>query len=142
MGRKPTVGGDAEKHSQFAREVTSYLDRVRQDSGLSIRGVAAQTPGQRSNSWWADIFNGSKVLTTNDVHFIATELLGISPYRFIENAQAAARGEDVPWTTFYVRALDDDYHELTQEQELALRQSEVELAAYRDRNRADVGYAE
>lgn len=142
MGRKPTVGGKAAEHSQFAREITAYLNRVREESNLSVRGVSAQTVGERSNSWWADIFNGSKILTTSDIDYIATELLGVTPYRFVDNARKFAEGLETPPARFYVRALDDDVHELTREQEQELRRSDVDLAAYRGRNEAETPHTE
>lgn len=108
MGRKATVGARAE-HSQFAREVTAYLDKVRVDSGMSIRRVSALTVGQRSNSWWADIFNGTKILTTNDVHYIASGLLGISPYEFIANARRHSLGQPLPLVTFNVGPHPEDF---------------------------------
>lgn len=136
MGHKPTVGLTAAQ-SQFAQEMTRYLDHVRERSGLSIRGVSAQTVGKRGNSWWADIFNGKKILTTSDIDYISTELMGITPFRFVEYARLLAEGGETPPVRFYVGALDDDVHVLTQEEELFLRQSELELAAYRGRNEAD-----
>lgn len=112
MGHKPTVGGTA-GHSQFAKDMTAYLDSVRKASGLSIRGVAALTEGERGNSWWADIFNGKKILTTNDVHFIANSLLGISPYEFVAEARRHASGGLRAVRTFNVGGItDDDYQQL------------------------------
>lgn len=136
MGRKPTVGLTAAQ-SQFAQEMTRYLDHVREESGLSIRRVSDQTIGVRSNSWWAEIFNGKKILTTSDIDYISTELLGITPFRFVEYARALAEEGVAPPVRFYVGDLDDDVRVLTQEEESFLRQSELELAAYRGRNEAD-----
>lgn len=141
MGKKPTVGGTA-AHSLFAREMTAYLEHVRRESGLSVRGISAQTEGTRSNSWWAEVFNGKKILTTNDIHYIATELMGIDPYRFVQNAKSLALGEDVPPVRFIVGGLDDDERVLSQEEESLLRQSDLELAAYRGRNEAEMPHAE
>lgn len=140
MGRKPTVGTTAE-HSQFARDLTAYLTHVREESGLSVRRVSALTPGERGNSWWADIFNGSKILTTNDVHYISN-LLGINPYEFVANARRLTKGEALPTVRFSVGRSGDDDSTLTPQQEKALRKSDVALAALRGRNEADVPHAE
>lgn len=140
MGKKPTVGVKGE-HSLFARDMTAYLEHVRVTSGISIRQLSAQTVGRRSNSWWAEVFNGKKILTTNDIHFIADELMSISPYRFVENARKLAGGEEPPRAVF-VGAVEHDGHVLSQEEEFALRQGEMELAAYRGRNDAEQPHAE
>lgn len=139
MGRKATVGARA-GHSQFAREVTAYLDKVREDSGLaSVRQVSALTVGQRSNSWWAEIFNGTKILTTNDVHYIATELLGINPYEFIANARRHASGDDVPKVTFgNVGAFAEDEYEVTP----GGPKSDLALAANERRKKVDTPHTE
>jgi hypothetical protein len=108
MGRKATVGARA-GHSRFAREVTTYLNKVREDSGLSVRRVSALSAGERSNTWWADIFNGSKILTTNDIDYIATELLGINPYTFIANARRHSAGDLLPLVTFNVGPHPEDF---------------------------------
>lgn len=143
MGRKPTVNGEtAGQHSQFAREMTAYLNHIREDSGLSVRGVSALTPDARSNSWWAEIFNGKKILTTNDIHFISVDLLGMSPYRFVENARRYAGHEEVSTVRFGVGGLPDDVEVLSQAEEQALRQSDLGLAAYRGRNEAENPTAE
>lgn len=140
MGRKPTVGGKAE-HSQFARDLTAYLTHVRETQGLSVRNVSAATVGDRSNSWWADIFNGSKILTTNDVHYIAG-LMGISPYEFVANARRLSKGERVAPVKFSVGGNGDDDSTLTREREREIRKSDVGLAAKRGRNEADVPHAD
>lgn len=143
MGRKPTVNGEtAAQHSQFAREMTAYLNHIREDSGLSVRGVSALTPDARSNSWWAEIFNGRKILTTNDVHYIAANLLGLSPYKFVDNARRYASGEAVSTVRFNVGALPDDVDVLSQAEEQALRKSDLGLAAYRGRNEAETPTAD
>lgn len=110
MGRKPTVGGKAE-HSQFAKDITAYVDSVREATGLSIRQLADLTEGQRGKSWWADILNGKNILTTNDVHYIAT-LLGISPYEMINEARRLAKGPLRAVRTFNVDGItEDDYQQ-------------------------------
>lgn len=141
MGHKPTVGLTAAQ-SQFAQEITRYLNHVRDESGLSIRNVSDQTVGKRGNSWWAEIFNGKKILTTSDIDWISTELLGITPFRLVEYARLLAEGSETPPVRFYVGGLDDDVKVLTQEEESFLRRSEVELAAYRGRNEADQPHTE
>lgn len=147
MGKQPTVGkGTATtraEHSRFAKGITAYLDRVRTDDGLSIRAVSRLSAGQKSNSWWAEIFNGEKILTTNDIHYIATELLSISPYRLVSNARALAEGaEHVPFASFVVGGMGEAGRTLTRAEERDLRQSEVELAAYRGQNEAEQPHAD
>ncbi|MCT1363349.1 hypothetical protein [Microbacterium sp. p3-SID131] len=141
MGHKPTVGLTA-ANSQFAQEITRYLEHVRARSGVSVRKVSEQPASKRANSWWAEIFNGKKILTTSDIDWISTDLLGITPFRLIEYARLHAEGSATPPVRFYVGDLDDDVNVLTQEEESFLRQSELELAAYRGRNEADKPHAE
>jgi len=138
MGHKPTVGGG--EHSSFARDMTAYLNAIREEQKLSIRKVAALTPGTRGNTWWADIFNGSKILTTNDIHFIATELLGISPYEYVSNARRYAQGQPTALVTFNVGGRGDDAPVLTAEQERHYREDGI--AALRGRNDAQTPHAE
>lgn len=124
MGRKATVGARVE-HSQFAKDITSYVDAVRVASGMSIRKLAERTAGQRGNSWWAEIFNGTKILTTNDVSYIATELLGISPWELVADARRRAMGQPFTVRTFNVGGTtDDDYQQqATAEQSIPTRRA-------------------
>lgn len=110
MGRKATVGGKAE-HSQFAKDITAYVDAVRKSSGLSIRELAELSEGHRAKSWWGDILNGKNILTTNDVHYIAT-MIGISPYTMIAEARQRASSPISTVRTFNVGGTtDDDYQQ-------------------------------
>lgn len=99
MGRKATVGPRTE-HSQFARDITAYLASVRENTGLTGRGVAALGT-ERSVTWWSEIFNGKKILTTNDIAYIAS-LTDISPYEFVANARRLALGQPVAAVRFNV----------------------------------------
>lgn len=153
MSKQPTVGKGTAKsralnpdknteHSLFAMSITAYIDHVRQESGLSIRGVSRLSAAQRGLTWWADIFKGEKILTTNDLHYIAVELFGISPYRLVENARKYAEGLKPSPVRFGVGGFGDYEETLTAEEEQELRQSELELAAYRGQNQADLPHAE
>lgn len=141
MGKQPTVGKGTAKtpveHSQFARDVTTYINSIREADGLSIRDVWRLSAGKRANSWWALIFKGEKILTTNDIHHVAVDLLNISPFRLVENARALAEGEEPLFASFIVGGVGDAGRTLTRAEELALRQSEHELAAYYGRNEAE-----
>lgn len=99
MGRKATVTprGDG-GHSEFALAIGAYLNRIQADSGLSGRAIAERS--NRAHSWWADVLNGTKTITTNDINYIATDMLGITPYRFVENARRLAEGQPVPVLQF------------------------------------------
>lgn len=107
MGRKATVGARAE-HSQFAKDITSYIDSVRVNTGLSIRKLSELSAGERGNSWWADIFNGKNILTTNDVSYIATSLMGITPWELVADARRLAAGQPLTVRTFNVGGITDD----------------------------------
>ncbi|MBT2485774.1 MULTISPECIES: hypothetical protein [unclassified Microbacterium] len=134
MPKQPTVGKGTAKsralnpdkhteHTPFAMSITAYIDHVRQASGLSIRGVSRISAGQRGLTWWADIFKGEKILTTNDVHYIATELMGISPYELVANARRLSSGQPIPVQTFNVGGItDDDYtQQATEDQRIPTR---------------------
>lgn len=124
MGHKPTVGGTAE-HSQFAKDITAYIDSVRKASGMSIRRVSELPNSPRGNSWWAGIFNGTNILTTNDIHVIATDLMGISPYELVSEARRLASGGLTTVRTFSVGGpTDDDYQQVaTEEQQAPIRKA-------------------
>lgn len=124
MGRKPTVGNKAE-HSQFAKDITAYVNSVREASGLSIRGLSDLTAGQRGKSWWAGIFNGTNILTTNDVNYIATSLMGITPWQLVADARRLSEGQLMTVRTFNVGPLtDDDYHqEASEDQRIPARKA-------------------
>ncbi len=124
MGRKPTVGKQVE-HSQFAKDITAYVNAAREASGLSIRGLSELTEGQRGKSWWAGIINGTNILTTNDVSYIATELLDITPWVMVRDARRLANGEPVTVRAFNVGAItDDDYgQEASESQRIPTRKA-------------------
>lgn len=142
MGRNPTVGGKADEHSQFARDVTAYLRHVREVSGISIRTLSSLSAGTRSNSWWAEIFKGSKILTTNDIHYIAQDLLGISPWKFVDNARKLAAGEPFVEAAFSVGGSVEDGPTLEVDHEEVVRKSDVGLAALRGQNEGNVPHAD
>lgn len=103
MGRKPTVG--APVHSEFAQDITAYLQAI-QDKA-SVRSIAAAAP-QRKLTWWSTVFNGKNALTTDDIDFIARDMLGISPYEFVREAREYKRTGMRPARSFNVGTHPED----------------------------------
>lgn len=128
LRRQPSV--QVNQHSGFALDLMRYLNELKGDmSGRAFSKLAAAG----THDHWAKIIAGTKVMTTNDVK-VAADVFGMSPYEFVAGARELAKKNVGP--------LDDDGRVLTREQEQELRRSDLDLAANRGRNDADVPHAD
>lgn len=128
LRRQPSV--QVNEHSGFALDLMRYLNELKGEMSGRAFAKAAATG---THDHWAKILAGTKVMTTNDVK-VAADVLGITPYAFVAGAKEFAESNVGP--------LDDDGRVLTREQEQELRQSDLDLAAKRGRNEAEIPHAE
>lgn len=105
MGHKPSTGTEKQPPTAFARDLLDYLSVLR--GKTSVRAIARLGP-DRGVTWWAEVFRGAKILTTNDVQMIA-DMLGVSAYDFVRNARRLSRGEPYDVYSFDVGPSAEDY---------------------------------
>jgi len=128
----------------FSADLNGYLQKVLADNGKvdrSGRWLEEITEGARSYDYWSKIVKDTRAMTTNDIQVLA-EAFGISPFDWVNNTQRHAAGKDTPALVFNVGGHEEDVNVLSADEERELRQSDVDLAAYRGRNEAEHPHAE
>ncbi|MFJ2506286.1 hypothetical protein [Microbacterium sp. NPDC087592] len=123
----------------FSADLNEYLKKVLSDNGKvdrSGRWLEEVTAGARSYDYWSKIVKDTRAMTTNDIQVLA-DAFGISAFDWVTYTQMHAAGEETPTLVFNVGGHEEDVNVLTAEEELELRQSDVDLAAYRGRNEAE-----
>lgn len=128
--RQPSV--QVNEHSGFALELAAYLRAELKHRGLSGRQFA-DLAAAGTHDHWAKIIARTKVMTTNDVK-VAADALGMNPYAFVATARKLADTPNVGGTFKDGDVLDAQREELIR--------SDVELAAMRGRNDAEVEHIE
>lgn len=119
----------------FAHHVNQYFRHLVQERGwdASGRGVESRThDGEPRRTVWAKFYAGTQAMNTNEIA-IAARIFDMTPFEFVAGARefAANVGGD-----------DEDRDTLTPDQERAIRQEDLRLAALRGRNDADVTHAD
>lgn len=137
MGKKP-IGNDPDP---FASDLNAYFQHVvsLHTKARDGRWLAAVTGGTRGKGYWAGLLNGTRAMNTNDIDVIA-RTFNVSPFDFVRYAQMYAAGEETP--PLYVGDDLEDVSVLSREEEQSLRRSDVDLAAFRGHNEADIPHAE
>lgn len=128
--RQPSV--QVNEHSGFALELAAYLRAELKDRALSGRQFA-DLAAAGTHDHWAKIIARTKVMTTNDVK-VAAEVLGMDPYTFVANSKVVATAQNIGGRFHDEGVLDPKREELLR--------SDVDLAALRGRNDAEVGHIE
>lgn len=132
MGHKP-IGNDPDP---FASDLNAYFQYVvaAHTKARDGRWLADVTGGTRGKGYWSGLLNGSRAMNTNDVDVIA-RTFNVSPFDFVRYAQMHASGEKTP--DLNVGDPLEDGDTLTPEQDAAIRQSDVGLAALEGENEAE-----
>lgn len=132
MGKKP-IGDNPDT---FASDLNAYFQHVVSSytEARDGRWLASVTGGTRGKGYWSGLLNGTRAMNTNDIDVIA-RTFNVSPFDFVRYSQMHAAGEKTP--DLYVGDHPEDETVLTAEQEQAIRQSDLELAALKGENDAE-----
>lgn len=128
----------------FSADLNAYLAKVLADNGRedrSGRWLEEITGQARRYDYWSKVVKNTRAMTTNDIQVLSAAF-GISPFDWVNNTRRHAEGKDTPKLILNVGGHEEDQSTLTAEEERDLRQSDVDLAAYRGRNEADQPHAE
>jgi len=120
------------EHSGFALELATYLRAELKDRALSGRQFA-DLAAAGTHDHWAKIIARTKVMTTNDVK-VAADVLGMDPYTFVANSKTLAAPQNIGGKFQEEDVLDPKREELLR--------SDVDLAALRGRNDAEVDHVD
>lgn len=137
MGKKP-VGDNPDS---FASDLNAYFKHVvsAYTPATDGRWLAEVTDNIRGKGYWSGLLKGDRAMNTNDIDVIA-RTFNVSPFDFVRYAHMHAAGEKTP--DLNVGDSLEDGDTLTPEQEQAIRQSDVELAALEGENDAEIPRAD
>lgn len=122
--------------TDFAHRLNAFFraqveERGWDASGRKMETLAADDEPRRSV--WAKFYSDTQAMNTNEIA-IAARIFEMTPYEFVARARLLPLPD--------VGDLDEDGRVLTDEQEQELRRGDVDLAALRGRNEADIPHAE
>lgn len=122
--------------TEFAHRLNAYYKALIDERGWDATGrnmEKAVEDDEPKRNVWAKFYADKQAMNTNEV-VIAARVFGMTPYEYVARARLL--------TLPNVGDLDEDGRVLTQEEELALRQEDVDLAALRGQNEAEIPHAE
>lgn len=122
--------------TEFAHQLNAYFRAMVEERGWDASGRAmekAAEAGEPRRALWAKFYADTQAMNTNEIQ-IAARLFGMTAYEFV----ARARLHRSP----NVGDLDEDVRILTREEEQAIRRKDVDLAALRGQNEAEIPHAE
>lgn len=122
--------------TEFAHQLNAYFRVLVDERGWDASGrkmEAAAEPDEPRRAVWAKFYADVQAMNTNEIQ-IAARLFGMTAYEFVARARLHASRN--------VGDLDEDVRILTREEEQAIRRGDVDLAALRGQNEAEIPHAE
>ena len=123
--------------TEFAHRLNAFFraqvdERGWDASGRKMESLASDDEPRRSV--WAKFYADTQAMNTNEIA-IAARIFEMTPFEFVNGARHLEG-------SFSVGGSDEDDRVLSDEEEQELRRSDVDLAALRGRNEAEIPHAE
>lgn len=122
--------------TEFAHQLNAFFRAMVDELGWDASGrkmEAAAEPDEPRRSVWAKFYADAQAMNANEIQ-IASRLFGMTPYEFVARARLLG--------AVNVGGDGEDDRVLTREEEQALRRGDVDLAALRGQNQAEIPHAE